>query len=117
MAFRTSRQARSAEGCLSGAVLSDRALTFWTLTLWDAEESMRRYMTAGAHRQAMPRLMTWCDEASVVHWMQDDTAMPAWPEADRRMRTAGRASKVRNPSPDHAQLTYRPPREGRGSRL
>ncbi|MBB3904618.1 DUF3291 domain-containing protein [Methylobacterium brachythecii] len=117
MAFRTSRQARGAQGFRAGSVLRDRALTFWTLTLWDQEESMRRYMTAGAHRAAMPRLITWCDEASVVHWTQAEESVPSWQEADRRMRAEGRPSKVRHPSPDHASLAYRPPRTDRGNSI
>ncbi len=71
---------------------------------------MRRYMTAGAHKTAMAKLMNWCDEASVVHWEQSDSALPAWLEADRRMRAEGRASKVRHPSPQHATLTFAAPR-------
>lgn len=117
MAFRTSRQARQAQGLLSGSVLSDRVMTFWTLTMWDDQDSMRRYMTAGAHRAAMPRLMTWCDEASVVHWTQAEPTLPSWQVADQHMRSEGRPSKVRFPSPDHATLAYRPPRMGRGAPL
>jgi uncharacterized protein DUF3291 len=103
-------QVRHAPGFQGGSLLVDRALTFWTMTAWDGEDSMRRYMTAGAHRIVMPRLLDWCDEASVVHWTQPETALPSWAEADRRMRESGRPSKVRHPSPQHATLTYRTPR-------
>ncbi len=71
---------------------------------------MRSYMSTGSHKQAMPHLMYWCDEASGVHWTQEEEALPSWSEADRRMRTEGRASKVNHPSPNHADLTYREPR-------
>lgn len=108
--LRTRRQVRDAPGFQGGSLLADRAWTFWTMTAWDSQASMRRYMTAGAHRAAMPRLLDWCDEASVVHWDQPGDALPTWPEADRRMRESGRPSKVRNPSPDHAALNYRGPR-------
>lgn len=83
------------------------------MTAWDDEASMRGYMIAGAHRRAMPRLLDWCDEASLVHWIQAGDALPDWAEADRRMRAAGRASKLRHPSPGHATLDYRPPRTAR----
>jgi hypothetical protein len=33
---------------------------------------MRAYMTSGVHLKAMPKLLDWCGEASVVHWTQDD---------------------------------------------
>lgn len=109
-AFRTLRQARRAPGFRDGALLADRSWTFWTLTLWDGRDSMRAYMTAGDHRTAMPRLAGWCDEASVAHWEQESDALPSWAEADRRMRAEGRPSKVRHPSPRHADLSFRAPR-------
>ena len=90
--------------------MADRSWTFWTLTTWDSQESMRRYMLAGSHRAAMPHLLDWCDEASVVHWDQPENDVPSWREADRRMRESGRISKVRFPAPSHANLNYRAPR-------
>lgn len=107
---RTRRQVRTAAGFRRGSLLPDRHWAFWTLTEWDSPDSMRRYMTGGPHRAAMPKLMDWCDEASVVHWEQPQDGLPSWAEADRRMRQEGRPSKVRNPSPQHATLDYRPPR-------
>ena len=71
---------------------------------------MRAYMMRGDHRIAMPHLLEWCDEASVVHWNQDDDILPSWTEADRRMRGEGRPSKVRHPSIAHATLAYHKPR-------
>lgn len=107
---RSFRQASKAPGFQDGAVLADRRWTFWTMTAWDDRASMRRYMTTGSHRTAMPLLMQWCDEASFVHWDQPDHALPSWSEADRQMRENGRVSKVNNPSPNHAALTYQAPR-------
>jgi heme-degrading monooxygenase HmoA len=108
--FRALRQIRKAPGFQTGALLPDHDRTYWTMTAWDSQESMRRYMTTGAHKHAMPHLMNWCDEASVTHWTQEQPALPTWEEADRRMRETGRASKVRKPSPQHAGLKYREPR-------
>ncbi len=104
------RQVRRAPGFRGGALLADRAWTFWTVTAWDDETAMRAYMMAGAHRAAMPSLVRWCDEASVVHWNQPDGTLPSWPDADRRMRAEGRPSKLRAPSPSHAGLAFPPPR-------
>lgn len=109
-AVRTRNQAAEAAGFLGGSLLPDRRWTFWTLTAWDDEASMRAYMLGGSHRTAMPKLMRWCDEASVVHWTQPSDDLPSWTEADRRMRAEGRASKVRHPSPEHANLTFAAPR-------
>ena len=108
--LRSLGQVKWSPGFQSGNLLLDQSWTFWTMTAWDSEESMRGYMTSGPHKAAMPKLLDWCDEASVVHWFQEETVLPAWTEADRRMRASGRASKVRNPSPQHASLSYRPPR-------
>jgi hypothetical protein len=108
--LRSVRQVKKAPGFHRGALLADRSWTFWTLTAWDAQESMRQFMTTGSHSRAMPHLLDWCDEASVAHWSQPETTLPSWTEADKRMREGGRASKVRNPSPDHATLSFGTPR-------
>ena len=109
-ALRTTAEVRRASGFRGGSLLPDRQLAFWTMTEWDSQDAMRLYMTNGSHRAAMPHLIAWCDEASVVHWEHTQDALPSWPEADRRMRENGRPSKVRHPSPHHATLTYRAPR-------
>lgn len=106
----TARQTKRADGFLNGSLLADRKRTFWTVTLWRDQAAMRAYMTSGAHLKAMPKLLRWCDEASVVHWTQDDVVAPDWLEADHRMRTEGRPSKVLNPSSNHRDLAYDEPR-------
>ena len=114
-ATRSRNQIQRAPGFLVGALLPDRKWTFWTMTAWDSEESMRQYMISGAHKTAMPRLLQWCDEASVAHWTQTEATLPSWTEADRRMRETGRISKVRHPSPRHAGLNYQEPRTSLGA--
>jgi hypothetical protein len=109
-AIRSERQVRRAAGFLSGALLPDRDRAFWTMTAWDSEASMRAYMISGAHKEAMPKLLHWCDEASVAHWVQEETVLPSWEQADQRMRKDGRASKVLHPSAAHAGLNYKVPR-------
>ena len=110
-------QVRKAAGYLGGGLLADRSWTFWTMTTWDSQASMRQYMVSGAHRSAMPKLLDWCDEASVTHWDQPQMSLPSWSEADQRMRSAGRISKVRHPSPGHAALSYREPRLTAGKEI
>ena len=104
------RQVRQSAGFLGGSLLPDRRWAFWTLTVWDDRDAMRAYMTAGAHRTAMPKLLDWCDEASVVHWDATTTTLPTWSDADARMRQDGRPSKVRRPSADHAAMAFARPR-------
>jgi len=115
--WRSLRQIRRAPGFQTGALLGDRRWTFWTITAWDSEESMRQFMVTGAHKAAMPRLLNWCDEAAVAHWTQQEAAIPSWIEADRRMREIGRSSKVRNPSPRHATLSFEAPRTNTGKTI
>jgi hypothetical protein len=114
-AMRANSQLRGAVGFNAGAFLPERHRTFWTLSCWERAEDMRAYMKTGPHRTAMPKLMEWCDEASVVNWEQDGPTLPDWFEADRRMRLEGRPSKVRHPTPDHLGMTFAPPRELRGA--
>ena len=102
-------QVRRANGFLGGSILADRKWVFWTMTRWEGQAEMRRYMTSDAHLKAMPKLLDWCDEASVVHWTGSDEHPPTWQDADARMRAEGRPSKVRNPSSNHHDLSYRPP--------
>lgn len=106
----TRRQTQGATGFLGGSLLADRRRTFWTMTIWADQAAMRAYMTAGAHRAAMPKLLDWCDEASIVHWQSATADLPDWTEADRRMRADGRPSKVRHPAPTHADMRFAPPR-------
>ncbi len=115
--LRARSQVSKAPGFQTGALLADRRWTFWTMTAWDSQESMRQYMTTGDHKRAMPHLLHWCDEASVAHWSQPETALPSWTEADQRMRESGRVSKVNHPSPQHASLSYEAPRTTRGGTI
>jgi hypothetical protein len=120
--LRSLRQVRRAQGFLQGGLLPDLVpakgdWTFWTMTAWESESAMRGYMTTGDHKEAMPHLMEWCDEASVAHWEQEGEALLSWEEADRRMRASGRASKVRWPSAEHAGLGFRTPRTRLGAAI
>ncbi|RYY14643.1 DUF3291 domain-containing protein [Methylobacterium sp. WL6] len=108
--LRSLSQTKAAPGLIGGSLLADRKRTFWTLTLWTDQSDMRRYMISGAHRKAMPKLLDWCDEASVVHWTQEAEDIPTWNEAAERMRSEGRVSKVHHPSPQHRDLSFATPR-------
>jgi hypothetical protein len=100
----SARQARAAPGNLDVALLRDANRTFWTRTVWTDQPAMRAFMVAGAHRTTMPRLLEWCDEASLVDWQQESAEPPSWPEAHRRLLQDGRRSRVNHPS--EAQRRY-----------
>lgn len=112
-ALKTAKQAERADGFVGGRLLREAKNTFWTLTAWEDEAKMRAYRNGGAHRVVMPRLIEWCDEASIAHWNQDEAELPDWLEAHRRMSLEGRASKVKHPSPAQVSNRIATPRPGR----
>lgn len=91
-------QAKRAIGHLKSTVRNAKHRTFWTLSVWEDETAMRNYIRSGSHRKAMPKLQQWCDEASVVHWEQDDNRLPTWKEAEYKMKEHGRFTPVAHPS-------------------
>ncbi|HXL23145.1 MAG TPA: hypothetical protein VOA78_11805 [Candidatus Dormibacteraeota bacterium] len=101
------RQTKRASGLLGGKLLREARNALWTITAWQDEASMNAFRIASAHGAVMPKLLGWCDEASVVHWHQETPELPAWLDAHRRMVNDGRPSKVHHPSP--AQLENRIP--------
>ena len=92
-AFSSGIQIKRSPGNLQAAYLRESPLTFWTLTIWKDEASMRAFMMSGAHRKAMPKLLNWCDEAALGHWIQAAATLPDWKEAHRRMVTEGGSRK------------------------
>jgi hypothetical protein len=59
---------------------------------------MRAYRNSGVHMKAMPKLLRWCDEASFVHWDQQEEIAPAPDVAYDRLAREGKLSKVNAPS-------------------
>jgi quinol monooxygenase YgiN len=96
--LRSLLQAKRAPGNLSAKTRRAPDGAFWTLSAWESEASMRAYRNSAAHKKAMPKLLEWCDEASVGHWEQASGELPDWREAHRRMVETGRLSKVNHPS-------------------
>jgi hypothetical protein len=99
--WRSGRQLRGANGFIGGYLASGPKLALWTVTVWTDEASMRAYRNSSPHLQAMPKLISSCDEAAVVHWETEDASIPAPGEAAERMKQ-GRTSKVRHPTAQHA---------------
>lgn len=97
-ALRSSRQTKSAPGCL-GTALRRFNGSFWTLTLWTDVASMRAFMLSGAHRAAMPHLVNWCDEAATARFDWEGSTLPDWSIAEQHMATHGKLSPVKHPSP------------------
>src|SRR5271165_2113733 len=112
--FRATRQAKFAAGSLSVSVLRDADRAFWTRTIWRDEAAMRSFMQSGVHRRIMARLPEWCDEAAVVHWVEDTEEPPSWAEAHLRLQQEGRRSRVSYPSEAHRRFEIREPRTSGG---
>jgi quinol monooxygenase YgiN len=112
--LRSQRQVTRAEGFLAGRLMRDPGNAFWTVTAWKDEAAMRAYRGSGAHMKAMPKLLDWCDEASIAHWEQDGAELPAWSEAHRRMVAEGRMSKVKHPSQAQLAKQIAAPKNGGG---
>ena len=111
--LRSAREAKTASGNLAVSVLSDANLAFWTRTLWTDERAMRAFMFAPAHRRVIPKLLQWCDEAAVTHWLQDSLEPPSWQEVHRRLQHEGRTSKVDHPSIGQLRFAIPPPKTTR----
>ncbi|HUA16869.1 MAG TPA: DUF3291 domain-containing protein [Verrucomicrobiae bacterium] len=107
-ALQSAYQAKRAEDNLAVSVLRQSHRTFWTRTVWTSEEAMKAFMMAGAHRSVMRSLLEWCDEAALVHWLQDSSQPPAWGEAHRRLQAEGRTSKVNHPTADQQAFRIGP---------
>lgn len=115
-ALRSARQAEKSAGFLGGALMRDNWQAFWTVTVWMDDKAMEAYRISGMHRKAMPRLMNWCDEASLAHWIQDTGELPSWGEAYGRLIAEGRPSKVHHPSAAHTAFSVREPKAIRFSK-
>jgi hypothetical protein len=102
-AVRSLRRARRSAGCLAADVRREKALVFWTRTAWIDLAAMRAYVGSGVHRDVMPKLQDWCDEASVVHFDDASGSLPDWQIAAMKIRHDGRVSRVRHPSPAQAR--------------
>lgn len=99
---RIRRQLLGSRGLAGGMFAVELPLTFWTVSIWADEQSMRAFRNGGEHVKSMRHLLDWCDEASYVHWSQDGASLPTAAEIFARLRDEGKLSKVRHPSPCHA---------------
>jgi hypothetical protein len=100
--LRSRRQIVRSKGFLGGYLGGGPEMAAWTVTVWQDLESMREYRKTGSHLKAMPKLLDWCDEASVATILDSQSTPLSPEEASLLLSAQGRISKVRNPSPAHA---------------
>ncbi len=90
---RSRRQLRRSAGFVDGRLTLELPLAFWTMTVWADLDAMRRFRNAAPHKDAMVRLLNWCDEASYVHWEQATDDVPSIDVAHSRLRNEGKRRK------------------------
>ena len=96
-------------GFIAGKELVDKKLTFWTITVWEADAAMKVFRNAKAHQAAMRKLPLWCNEASFAHWLDESNDVPDWNTAYSRMIATGKLAKVNKPSPSQANKNFTKP--------
>ncbi len=106
----SARQAQRTPGFLVGLLAYESARVYWTFSVWSDKAAMNEYRGADAHRRAMPKLLEWCDEASVAHFQTENSDLPNCAQALERMVSCGRITKVRHPSAEHKQAIVAPAR-------
>lgn len=92
------KELKVSTGLLKGKGLIDKKLTFWTITLWEDEASMKGFRGSSSHRNAIQNLPKWCNEASYHHWIQEENEIPNWNTISEKLFSEGKLSKVRNSS-------------------
>ena len=100
------KQASESAGFLGGAALVEGRLVAWTRTAWESEAAMKAFRDSGVHREAMPKLLDLCDEASVAHW--EGEVETDWSVIHTRLSRDLRLSKVRHPTQAHSQKRVAP---------
>ena len=97
----SAKQLVKVNGFIAGKELTDKGLTFWTLTIWDNDSNMREFRNSPSHKKAMQNLPNWCNEASYFHWTQESPNLPDWSLASNRLIKEGKLTKVRQPTSRH----------------
>jgi hypothetical protein len=80
------KQAKRSEGAVDYAVKGDfPRRRFWTLSVWENRELMRKFVVAEPHRIAVKKFAVWAgDGAAFTEWTSDSRAIN-WDEAMRKL--------------------------------
>jgi hypothetical protein len=96
------KQLKIAQGFLAGKTLAEPSLALWTASLWDDENSLRNYYTSGAHKNLMPALVNFANEAVTTRLDYAERKLPSWTFCHQQLLTNGNFSKaLENPTSDH----------------
>lgn len=83
--YKSNQQLKKAEGLLHSSVRNDDLMTYWTLTVWENEESMKKYRNNGNHLKAMKISRKIADELEKINWINEDDKIPNWKECKERL--------------------------------
>ncbi len=108
--FLITSQLTHSSGFLRGRILTDKNLTFWTLTLWQDKDSMRIFRNSGHHLSVMPKLQQWCNEATIATWLTEDEDLPAWNHVYEQIKI-GKAVPLRFASLNQTILDFAVPNQ------
>jgi hypothetical protein len=107
------RQVSRSTGFVSGQLLVDKHLVFWTATVWRDQRSMLAFRNSGYHGRVMPKLKLWCSEATTFSFESPTTDLPSWPALYEKLRAEGKVAFVEVPTSSHASKEFLPPKVGR----
>jgi quinol monooxygenase YgiN len=104
-------QATSSEGNLGADALAEANNTWWSCSAWRDRASMRSYVDTEPHRTTRARLDDWCDEATFGDWEQDESSLPDWQTAYRRLVDDGVSATLTDASEDNESRAFPAPVE------
>jgi heme-degrading monooxygenase HmoA len=76
--YKATRQIKEANGLIYSSLKKENWSTYWTLTVWDNEESMKNYRNKGNHQKAMKKSRYIGDEFEKINW--EGNRIPDWQE-------------------------------------
>ena len=80
------KQARKSEGAIDYAVKADLAKRrFWTLSVWENHESMRKFAMAEPHRNAIRKFSVWAGEGAAFTEWRSESSVINWDEALKKL--------------------------------
>lgn len=81
--FKSINQSRKAEGLLYSSFDKESWDTYWTLTVWENEDSMREFRNKGNHLTAMKVSRNIADQLQTINWEAE--LKPSWNECKERL--------------------------------
>jgi len=112
LSLKNARAAQTSGGFIAGALWVDTHLTFWTVTLWQDEASMRGYAQSPVHIRAMKHLREQQNAYTEAAFASGSSPVPQLPtKAESHAFLTARAMfyNLPYPSADHTARRVRPP--------